>query len=107
MHLHVHTCTPLFCILGTVGRTALKVGKFVVSDQLVQLYIFLCLSIHLRLFIAQKAPYWFHECVLHVLKFEDARAFTYRDTSVLKDAITFMTPCIYACTYGFHKYLAI
>ena len=32
---------------------------------------------------------------MHVLKFEDLRAFTYRDTSVLKDALTFGTPCIY------------
>ena len=67
---------------------------FVVRDQLVQLYIFLCLSIHLRSFIAQKASYWFYECVLHVLKFENIRAFTYQDTSVLKDALTFGTPCI-------------
>ena len=34
----------------------------------------------------------FYECVLHVLKFEDIRAFTYRDTSVLEDALTFGTP---------------
>ena len=34
---YVRMCTPLFHILGTVGRTVLKFGMFVDRDQLVQL----------------------------------------------------------------------
>ena len=49
----------LFRMFWTVGRTALKFGMFVGRDQLVQLHIFLCLSIHIRSFIAQKASYWY------------------------------------------------
>ena len=37
-----------------------------------------------------------------MLKFEDVRAITYRDTSVLNDALTFGTPCR-SSFFGFLK----
>ena len=52
-----HVRTP-FPYLGNSWMAYAEIW-YVVGDQLVQLHISLCISIHLRSFIAQKASYWY------------------------------------------------